>query len=106
MGTTFTGALCYDLEMYLGHVGDSRAYQIRGGKVTCLTEDHTIGNRLDKEFEGTDQLVPAKYHNILYRCMGYRPWVKLDFKTVKALSHDAYLFCSDGLYNQPISRIY
>jgi protein phosphatase len=106
MGSTFTGAIGYEMELYLAHVGDSRVYRIREGKIKCITEDHTIKTKLQKEkcFSMVDGI--PRTHNydhisdhILYRSVGYRPWIKMDFHLLKALQNDVYLFCTDGLYN-------
>ncbi len=103
MGSTFTGAIGYDMELYLAHVGDSRAYRIREGKITCITEDHTIKAKLQKEQCSFQDGAPSNYDHIsdhvLYRSIGYSPWTKMDFHVLKALQNDVYLFCSDGLYN-------
>ncbi len=99
MGSTFTGAIGYEMELYLAHVGDSRAYRIREGKITRITEDHTIGTRLQKELPSSPASGLPSYYHILYRSVGYRPWIKMDFHILKALPNDVYLFCTDGLYN-------
>jgi len=99
MGSTFTGALAYEMELYLAHVGDSRAYRLRQGKLTPLTEDHTMGEKLRKAGQELHQeSLPENYNRVLYRSMGARPWIKIDFQILKVLPNDFYLFCSDGLH--------
>ncbi len=99
MGSTFTGVLGYEMELYLAHVGDSRAYLIRQGKISALTEDHVIGRKIGKVKKIEDKSPLPKYFNLLYRSMGYKPWVKMDYKILKVEPNDAYFFCTDGLYN-------
>ena len=99
MGSTFTGVLGYEMELYLAHVGDSRAYLIRQGKIAALTEDHVIGNKIEKVKKSEDKSKLPKYFHLLYRSMGYKPWLKTDYKILKVEPNDFYFFCTDGLYN-------
>ena len=98
MGSTFTGVLGYEMELYLTHVGDSRAYLIRNSKITALTEEHSIGHKIGKIKKYEDNKLPQYFH-LLYRSMGYRPWLKMDYKILKVEPNDLYFFCTDGLYN-------
>lgn len=105
MGTTVTLGLRVDNELYVGHVGDSRAYLIRQGTIKQLTHDHSIVAGLLKAGMITPE--EAKEHPDrakIYRCLGSSPNIVIDtFKTVweedkLILEHgDSLLFCSDGL---------
>lgn len=97
MGTTFTGAIGYEMEVFIGHIGDTRAYRVRGGRLEKLTRDHTIGDRLIQNGLPKNQIAPALMSS-LYRSVGYLPFVKMDFHIHKAFPNDMYLFCSDGLF--------
>ena len=99
MGSTLTGVLGYEMELYLAHVGDSRAYLIRQGKISALTEDHVIGNKIRKVKKIEDPTQLPRYFHLLYRSMGYKPWIKIDYKILKVEPNDVYFFCTDGLYN-------
>ncbi len=59
MGTTCTTLLLADGQAYLGHVGDSRAYRVRGTHVEQLTTDHTIGERVEVDAGSAGPLLPG-----------------------------------------------
>jgi len=92
MGASFTGFLGYEMELYLAHVGHLKAYQIRGGKVKDLTQPHIIGKKVNKTS-------PPSCYKELYRYIGFHPWVKIDFQTIKVEANDLYVVCSNGFYN-------
>lgn len=105
MGTTVTLGLRLDNELYLGHVGDSRAYLVRKGKIQQLTEDHSLVAFLVKEGAITPE--EAKTHperGMILRCLGVSDKVTVDtyhqadneYK-LTLLSGDSLLFCTDGL---------
>ena len=98
MGTTLTAAMLDDDGVSVGHVGDSRAYRLRDGKLEQLTHDHS----LVAELERSGQLSPgaAEHHpqrSIITRALGPEPEVEVDAHTHAARSGDVYLICSDGL---------
>ena len=98
MGTTLTAALVTDRELAIAHVGDSRAYLLRGDRLEQLTRDHS----LVAELERTGQLKPedAEHHpqkSIITRALGPEPDVEVDTHTHTARPGDVYLLCSDGL---------
>jgi PPM family protein phosphatase len=98
MGTTLTAALVGDDELAIAHVGDSRAYLLRDGRLEQLTRDHS----LVAELERTGQLTAedAEHHpqkSIITRALGPEPDVQVDTHTHRARSGDVYLLCSDGL---------
>jgi hypothetical protein len=82
----------------IGHVGDSRAYRLRDGKLEQLTNDHS----LVAELERTGQISPeaAEHHpqrSIITRALGPEPDVEVDTYTVPGRPGDVYLLSSDGL---------
>jgi protein phosphatase len=98
MGTTMTVALVEDESVAFGHVGDSRAYLIRDGRMEQLTEDHSLVNELMK----SGKLSPeeAEIHpqrSVITRALGTDPDVDVDTFTVPMLNGDVFLLCSDGL---------
>ncbi|HKI93001.1 MAG TPA: Stp1/IreP family PP2C-type Ser/Thr phosphatase, partial [Gaiellaceae bacterium] len=98
MGTTMTVALAEGRVVAIGHVGDSRAYLLRGGRLEQLTEDHSLVNELLK----TGKLSPeeAEVHpqrSVITRAVGTDPEVDVDAFTVDAEDGDVFLLCSDGL---------
>ena len=98
MGTTITVALFEDGVVWVGHVGDSRAYLIRDRKVDQLTEDHSLVAELVR----TGRLSPeeAETHpqrSVITRALGTDPDVDVDVFSVEAKPGDLFLICSDGL---------
>jgi protein phosphatase len=89
MGTTVVSARFSPKKqrVYIGHVGDSRAYRLRSGALTQLTTDHTMAA------EGMTG--PLAAH--LNRAVGILPGVKVDLIIARPLPNDVYLLCSDGL---------
>lgn len=98
MGTTCTAAVVHDGELYLAHVGDSRAYLVRGGSIECLTRDHTLATELQRY--ATDGLA-MEGHHILTRCLGAEHAVEADVlpAPLPLEPGDVVLLCSDGLTN-------
>ena len=100
MGTTITLALVHEDEgtVEIGHVGDSRAYRIRGGELEQLTPDHTLVAELVRSGRLTKE--EAENHpqrSVITRAVGTEPDVEVDAFTVEGLDGDLYLLCSDGL---------
>ena len=88
MGTTCTLIALRGGDAFLAHVGDSRAYLIRGDRIFCLTRDHSLRER-----------GPAFAH-ILTRAVGVRPSVQVDVLRVPLAvqDRDVLLMCTDGLW--------
>ncbi|MGE5409218.1 MAG: Stp1/IreP family PP2C-type Ser/Thr phosphatase [Syntrophothermus sp.] len=100
MGTTTT-AMIVDLEaeeVAIGHVGDSRAYRYRGGRLERLTRDHSLVEEMRRKGQLTDaQAEDHPQRSIITRALGPEPEVKVDVQTVPAQAGDVFLICSDGL---------
>jgi serine/threonine protein phosphatase PrpC len=100
MGTTLTAAIvdAQRDEVAIGHVGDSRAYRLRGGKLERLTQDHSLVEELRRKGQLTEQ--QAEEHpqrSIITRALGPEAQVEPDIATVPAKPGDVFLICSDGL---------
>ncbi len=98
MGTTLTVALLLEDKLYLGHIGDSRAYLLRDGKLVQLTEDHSLVGQMVKE--GVLSAKEAKMHpqrSILIRALGIEPKVQIDISVSEIKPKDKILLCTDGL---------
>src|SRR6266516_3211969 len=98
MGTTLTAAMVTGREVAVGHVGDSRLYRLRGGKLERLTEDHSLVEELVRQ----GRLSPEEAENhpqrsIITRALGPEPDVEVETFTHTARDGDVYLICSDGL---------
>jgi protein phosphatase len=98
MGTTMTVALVEGMTVAIGHVGDSRAYLVRGEQMEQLTEDHSLVNELLKTGKLSEQ--EAQVHpqrSVITRAVGTDPDVDVDGFTIEAEDGDVFLICSDGL---------
>ena len=98
MGTTVTAALVEPGVVAIGHVGDSRAYRIRDGRLEQLTEDHSLVGELVRS--GRLSREEAEVHpqrSVITRVLGTDPSVDVDTFAVEASSGDLFLICSDGL---------
>jgi PPM family protein phosphatase len=98
MGTTVTAALLTDGRVVIGHVGDSRAYRIRNGRLEQLTDDHSLvadlmrsGRLTAEEAEGHPQ------RSVITRALGTDPDVDVDTLVIEVEAGDLFLLCSDGL---------
>jgi serine/threonine protein phosphatase PrpC len=100
MGTTLTAAIvdAGGEEVAIGHVGDSRAYRLRGGKLEQLTRDHSLVEEMRRKGQLTDaQAEDHPQRSIITRALGPEPEVEPDIQTVPAAAGDVFLICSDGL---------
>ena len=98
MGTTMTVALVEEMTVAMGHVGDSRAYLVRGDAMEQLTEDHSLVNELLKSGKLSEE--EAQVHpqrSVITRAVGTDPDVDVDAFTIVAEEGDIFLICSDGL---------
>jgi serine/threonine protein phosphatase PrpC len=98
MGTTITAAYLDGDELALAHVGDSRAYLLRGGELTRLTRDHTLVEELVRRGELTEEeAAEHPQRSIITRALGPEPDVEIDLHTHRVRAGDVLLLCSDGL---------
>ncbi len=86
MGCTFTALVLRGRIAHVLHVGDSRAYRLRGDRLACLTTDHV------REAAG-----PGR-SNVLTRALGVETEVRLDYAAQPVALHDRFLLCSDGVH--------
>lgn len=100
MGTTVVACLVVDTNhVIVGHVGDSRAYLHRDGRLQALTRDHTIVEELvDRGLLTPDEAERHPYKNVLSRNLGARPETRVDIVELELKPGDRLLLCSDGLY--------
>jgi serine/threonine protein phosphatase PrpC len=100
MGTTTTAAILDEgaEEVAIGHVGDSRAYRLRRGKLERLTRDHSLVEEMRRKGQLTEaQAEDHPQRSIITRALGPEPEVEVDLQTVPAQAGDVFLICSDGL---------
>jgi protein phosphatase len=99
MGTSMTVALVEPSgEITFGHVGDSRAYVLRGDTLEQLTDDHSLVAELVRrgELSASDAEVHPQ-RSVITRALGTDPDVDVDTFTIHPEAGDIYLLCSDGL---------
>jgi PPM family protein phosphatase len=98
MGTTITVALVENDSVAFGHVGDSRAYLIRDGRMEQVTEDHSLVNELLKSGKlSREEAESHPQRSVITRALGTDPDVDVDTFTIAAEVGDVFLLCSDGL---------
>src|SRR5215203_1120381 len=98
MGTTMTVALVEDDKVAIGHVGDSRAYLIRNGRLQQLTDDHSLVAELVRSGKLTPEEAEAHpQRSVITRALGTEADVDVDTFSVEATEGDLFLLCSDGL---------
>jgi PPM family protein phosphatase len=98
MGTTITAALLESAQVFLGHVGDSRAYRIYEGRLEQVTEDHSLVGDLMRSGRLTPEEAEAHpQRSVITRALGTDPEVDVDVFAVDAGPGDVFLLCSDGL---------
>jgi PPM family protein phosphatase len=100
MGTTMTVALVDSSgrTIAFGHVGDSRAYRVRDGRLEQLTDDHSLVGELVRSGKlSPEEAETHPQRSVITRALGTEPDVDVDTFTVEAQPDDLYLLCSDGL---------
>src|SRR5581483_500093 len=98
MGTTMTAALVADDRVWIGHVGDSRAYRLRGGRLEQLTEDHSLVGELMRSGKlSPEEAETHPQRSVITRALGTDPDVDVDTFSVDAAPGDVFVLCSDGL---------
>ena len=102
MGTTVVLAIFREGRIFYAHVGDSRLYRVRYGRMRRLTRDHSLIQQVID-----DGVFMNRHHareggvrdNILTRSLGMEPQMEVDVGDAVLEAGDTYLFCSDGLHN-------
>jgi len=99
MGTTLTVALVESSDtVAIGHVGDSRAYRVRDGRLEQLTEDHSlVGEMMRSGRLSAEEAEAHPQRSVITRALGTEPDVDVDTFTVETQPGDVFLLCSDGL---------
>ena len=98
MGTTAVVLLVDGGNAFIAHVGDSRLYMVRDGRIEQITEDHSL--IAEKIRHGLITREEAKNHrmrNVITRSLGYQEDVEVDLQVHAVRRGDVFLLCSDGL---------
>jgi protein phosphatase len=100
MGTTLVALLVDADHAVVAHVGDSRAYHVRDGEVTQLTEDHSLVNeQVRAGLMSKEEARYSRLKNIITRSVGFEEYVAVDVAPLDTRPGDAFVLCSDGLSN-------
>ena len=98
MGTTVVSTLFLNGVMLAGHVGDSRLYRLRDGRLDQLTEDHSLLNDYVKMKRlSPGEIASFPHKNVIVRALGMKPSVEVDIIVDQPRLGDLYLLCTDGL---------
>jgi len=98
MGTTLATAWISGSRLFHAHVGDSRVYLLRSGRLARLTRDHSVGQAmLDAGVRGQAGGLQVSLRGVLTRALGVEPSVDPDFGEVALEPGDRLLLCSDGV---------
>jgi serine/threonine protein phosphatase PrpC len=98
MGTTLVVAAFREARLLLGHVGDSRAYRLRGGRLQQLTRDHSLlQEQIDAGLITAEQAAFSANKNLVTRAVGVEDTVLLETHLHEVQPGDLYMMCSDGL---------
>ncbi len=99
MGTTVTFIVNVAGNLFVGGVGDSRTYRLRGGKLEQLTKDHSLTQALvDAGTISPEEALTHRYKNVLYKYLGTKEGSGgSEPKQVVPEAGDRYMLCSDGV---------
>jgi protein phosphatase len=98
MGTTITAMMTTNDSAQIVHVGDSRAYLLREGRLRRLTQDHTVVDRLAREGKiPAEEVDRHPQRSVLERALGVNPEVDVDVQLLDLRPGDRLLLCTDGL---------
>lgn len=98
MGTTLVAGCFHGTRLILGHVGDSRAYRLRGAALAQLTHDHSwLQEQVDAGIITPAQAAASSNRNLVTRALGVEEAVQLELHEHHVQPGDLYLLCSDGL---------
>jgi PPM family protein phosphatase len=98
MGTTLVMAVFRGSRVLLGHVGDSRCYRLRAGRLQQITRDHSLlQEQIDAGLISAEQAAFSSHKNLVTRAVGVEDTVLLETNLHDVHPGDLYLLCSDGL---------
>ena len=84
--------------LMLAHVGDSRIYHIREGRIAQVSRDHSfVQEQVDRGIISADEAQVSQYRHMITRALGLKETVEVDLIEEPAVAGDVLLLCSDGL---------
>jgi PPM family protein phosphatase len=100
MGTTLTAVNIVGKYLYIGHVGDSRAYLVRDKKATCLTNDHSrVGELVRMKVLSPEKIRTHSQRSVLNKCLGFNLFIQPDVFKVSIQDKDLIILCTDGVWS-------
>lgn len=100
MGTTLVALLVAGGRAAVAHVGDSRVYRLRSGRIRQLTDDHSLVGELQRRGEiSADAAREHPHRHVLTRALGVRTEAEPDLGELMLAPGDVFVLCSDGLTN-------
>ncbi len=101
MGTTIVSLYFKGQNLYVGNVGDSRAYLFSNNKIYQLSKDHSlVQEKLNYGVYNREQAAGDPQKNVLVRTVGFDDEIQVDIFTYKVIRNDIFLICSDGLHGK------
>ena len=98
MGTTLAMALFHDNRIVIGHVGDSRVYRLRGGKLQLMTRDDSLlSDEIEAKLISVAEVGESHNRSLVTQALGVAKYVAAHVRQVDAMPGDIVLVCSDGL---------
>lgn len=98
MGATLTAAWIDGSRLSIAHVGDSRAYLLRGGSLQQLTSDHSlVAEQVRQGILTPAEADASEMQSVLLRALGSQPEIQVDAEEHALIARDILLLCSDGL---------
>lgn len=106
MGTTCVCVIVKGTNAYVAHVGDSRLYHLRGGKIMKRTADHSYVAEMVRNGTFTEeQARNSGYSNVITRAIGIKPEVQIEYDFLKLRKGDRIALMSDGIWNMIPEKI-
>jgi protein phosphatase len=98
MGATLTAAWINGTKLSIAHVGDSRAYLLRGGTLLQLTRDHSlVAEQVRRGMLSVAEAEESEMQSVLLRALGAQPEIEVDAEEHQLFPRDILILCSDGL---------
>lgn len=98
MGTTLVSCFFHEDRVTVAHIGDSRLYRLRGGRMQQITTDHSLlQEQVELGLITADDAKVSHNRNLVTRALGVDATVELDMREERTAPGDVYLLCSDGL---------
>ena len=100
MGTTLTAVNIIGKNLFIGHIGDSRAYLIRNNESKCLTNDHTqVGELVRMKILPPEKIRTHSQRSILNKSLGLNLFIQPDIVKTSIQNDDVLILCTDGIWS-------